>query len=109
MATYLGHQLFMLPRDRIMPVVSAPLGNPFQGTGEPSRRGLTLDHPIPLLRAPPVVSKAKKLKCLRFYLWLLEPLRFSGIEGTREPYHTGLVGMQRQAIFRTPLRQSCPN
>ncbi len=105
MAAHLGHQLLVLPRHRIMPMVSTPLRDPFQGAGEPRGGGLALDDPIPLLRTPPVVSKAQKLEGLWFYVLLLETARLCGIEGARKPYHAGLLRMERQAIFRTAFRQ----
>src|SRR3977135_874422 len=88
-----------------MPMGATPFRDPFQGPGKPRGSSFTLDHPRPLLRAAPIVSKAEKLKGLRFYVWLLKPPCFRGVEGPREPQHSRLVGMQRQAILRTPFRQ----
>jgi len=90
MAPQLWHQLLVLPLDFVVSVLPTPLRDPSQGAGEPRYGGLTLDHPMCLPGAAPIVGEAQKLKGLRPSVLLVAVLLvWRG--WSREPNHAGLV------------------
>ena len=59
-------QLLVLLRNRPVPIVATPLGDPFESPTQALTGCLVFDDPLPSMRLAPVVGKAKEIEGSRF-------------------------------------------
>lgn len=90
-------QLRVLPFQRTMPVLFAPLMDPFQAKSQLLRSSLLLNRKSPVTSLPPIVSEAEKVEGLRLS---------SATPGVAEVHNARLFGMDGQAVLLEALRKN---